>query len=198
LPTSRRVVALTFDGGAGAQGAVRIVSTLVAADAPATFFVTGQFARANGELVRSLAADGFVVGNHTMVHPHLGALDEQAIRDEITGSAALISNLTGMTTKPWFRFPFGEYDAEALRVVHDLGYGAIGWTVDSRGWQGTSAGTAADVVARVRAALRPGAIVLMHLGAHPQDGTTFDADALPAVIAAARSAGYRFVTLASI
>ena len=196
LPTTRRVVALTFDGGAGAQAAARIVATLVTDKVPATFFLTGQFVRANAGLVESLVAQGFVVGNHTMAHPHLGRMSAQAIRDEINAAARAITDVTGTSTKPWFRFPFGEYDGEALRVVHALGYGAIGWTVDSRGWQGRAAGDVEDVVGRVRAAIGPGAIVLMHLGANPQDGTTFDADALPAVIAAIRAAGYGFVTVA--
>jgi peptidoglycan/xylan/chitin deacetylase (PgdA/CDA1 family) len=44
-------------------------------------------------------------------------------------------------------------------------------------------------------ALRPGAIVLMHIGSNPDDGTTLDADALPGMIGLMRAAGYGFVTL---
>lgn len=195
LPTSRHVVALTFDGGSGAQGAQRIVATLVAEGVPATFFVTGDFAAANRSLVASLVTDGFVVGNHTVSHPHINQLDEAAAAREVTEAATTIEAITHISTEPWFRFPFGEYNRDTLRLVHSLGYGAIGWTIDSRGWQGRSAGTAADLVQRVRAGLQPGAIVLMHLGANPQDGTTYDADALPAVISAIRGAGYGFEAL---
>jgi len=35
----------------------------------------------------------------------------------------------------------------------------------------------------------------MHVGANPDDGTTFDADALPRVIDEIRARGYSFVTL---
>ena len=42
---------------------------------------------------------------------------------------------------------------------------------------------------------RPGMIVLMHVGANPDDGTTLDAAALPAVIDGLRAKGYSFVTL---
>lgn len=38
----------------------------------------------------------------------------------------------------------------------------------------------------------------MHLGGHPTDGSTLDADALPAIIDGYRAAGYRFVTLAGL
>ena len=69
------------------------------------------------------------------------------------------------------------------------------WTVDSLGWKGTSGGmTVSKVRDRVLAAARP-EIVLMHVGANPDDGTTLDAAALPSVIAGLRAKGYSFVTL---
>jgi len=68
--------------------------------------------------------------------------------------------------------------------------------VDTLGWQGTRAGrTAAEVTSRVLDTARPGQIVLMHVGSHPTDRSTLDADALPAVIAGLRELGYQFVTL---
>jgi peptidoglycan/xylan/chitin deacetylase (PgdA/CDA1 family) len=51
------------------------------------------------------------------------------------------------------------------------------------------------VADRAVGAVRPGEIVLMHVGANPDDGTTLDADALPGVIDRLRAAGYGFVTL---
>ncbi len=67
------------------------------------------------------------------------------------------------------------------------------WTVDTLGWQGTVGGrSVATVRARILAGLRPGAIVLMHVGAAP-DRTTLDAAALPSVIVELRRRGYGFV-----
>lgn len=195
LPTSRRVVALTFDGGAGAQGATTVVSALARAGVPATFFLTGQFVRSYPQVVASLTAQHYVIGNHTMTHPHLTKLASAAVVEEIADAQMRLAAATGVDPRPLFRFPYGEYDARTLNLVHSLGYGAVGWTVDTRGWQGSSAGTVDDVVRRVQVALRPGAIVLMHLGANPDDGTTFDALALPRVIALIRAAGYTFTTL---
>ena len=196
LPTSRRVIALTFDGGSGAQGARSILATLKSDGVPATFFLTGQFAKANPDVVAAIVSRHYVVGNHTMTHPHLTQLSSAAVTTQVSDAGRQLTATAGVNPRPWFRFPFGEYDARTLSVVHGMGYGAIGWTVDTRGWMGREAGDANDVVARVRAALTPGAIVLMHLGAHPTDGTTFDADALHDVIAMARAAGYGFVALA--
>ena len=80
-----------------------------------------------------------------------------------------------------------------------MGYVAVRWTVDTLGWKGTSGGmTAQQVSDRAVDALRPGAIVLMHVGSNPDDGTTLDADALPGMIDRMRGAGYSFVTLDSL
>ena len=43
--------------------------------------------------------------------------------------------------------------------------------------------------------LRPGEIVIMHVGSNPDDHSTLDADALPKVIEALKARGYGFTTL---
>ena len=68
--------------------------------------------------------------------------------------------------------------------------------MDTLGWEGTSGGQSVPtVVSRVLANLRPGEIVLMHVGSDPDDGSTLDADALPTVISNLRARGYSFVTV---
>ena len=64
---------------------------------------------------------------------------------------------------------------------------------------GTSEGiTTAIVRQRVLDRLQPGAIVLMHVGAHPTDGSTLDADALQGMITDLRARGYGFATVSSL
>ena len=97
---------------------------------------------------------------------------------------------------PWFRFPYGDYNAHAISVVNSAGFVPVGWTVDTLGWEGTSGGiTAQTVLNRVLGSLRPGEIVLMHCGSNPDDHSTLDAAALPSVIQALQARGYSFVTL---
>jgi peptidoglycan/xylan/chitin deacetylase (PgdA/CDA1 family) len=195
LPGTQKRVALTFDGGADARGAERIVATLRAAGVPASFFVTGKFAQANPRLVTTLASIG-PVGNHTWDHPHLPTLSTSAVQGQLDRTRAQISAVGAGAGMPFFRFPFGESTSATLKTVNDAGYVAVGWTVDSLGWQGTSGGqTAAKVTDRVVGAQRPGEIVLMHLGGHPTDNSTLDADALPEIIRRLAASGYTFVTL---
>ena len=198
LPTTRRVVALTFDAGAAATGLPSILATLAAADVPATFFLTGRFAETYPAQARTVAA-AYPVGNHTSTHPDLTTLPPTAVLDEVRHGAAAITSVTGVDPRPWFRFPYGARDARTIALVNDECDVPIRWTVDTLGWKGTSAGMTATMVRdRVLAALRPGEIVLMHVGANPADGSTLDAEALPSVIAAVRARGYGFVTLGDI
>jgi hypothetical protein len=104
--------------------------------------------------------------------------------------------VTGADPWPWFRFPYGDYNAHAISVVNSTGFVPVGWTVDTLGWEGTSGGiTAQTVLSRVLGSLRPGEIVLMHCGSNPDDHSTLDAAALPSVIQALQARGYSFVTL---
>jgi peptidoglycan/xylan/chitin deacetylase (PgdA/CDA1 family) len=196
LPTSAPVVALTFDGGASDAGVPSILATLSQQGVRATFFVTGDFARRYPARVQAMAAAGHLVGNHSDTHPDFTTLSPAVQVDELARAGSAIAALTGTDPAPWFRFPFGASDPGGIETVNGQGYAAIGWTVDTLGWKGSSGGQSADtVVARVVAGARPGEIVLLHVGANPEDGTTLDADALPTVIARLRAVGYGLVGL---
>ena len=195
LATSKKVVALTFDGGGSNGGARKILDTLSAKGVPATFFFTGQFVQAYPSLAAQIAAK-YPVGNHTQTHPDLTTLSRTQVVDQTRNGRATIRSVTGAETRPLFRFPFGARNSTVIGLVNDECYVAYRWTVDTLGWQGTSGGRTADSVhTRVMSTLQPGQIVLMHIGAHPQDGSTLDADALARIIDSVRAQGYTFVTL---
>ena len=196
VPTIRHVVALTFDAGANADAVPSILATLRRDHVSATFFLTGNFARAFPAAARAIAEAGYRIGDHTISHPHLSSLSDAVVRGEILGGARLITAVTGASPAPLFRFPYGDASARTIAIANRAGYVPVRWTVDTLGWEGTAGHISAGVVAaRVLAALRPGEIVLMHVGSNPSDHSTFDADALPHVISELRAHGYSFVTL---
>jgi peptidoglycan/xylan/chitin deacetylase (PgdA/CDA1 family) len=195
LPTTNRVVALTFDAGANADGVPKILSTLESACVPATFFLTGAWIRNFPQSTRMIGLR-YPVGNHSDTHPDLTTLSDAAVRNEVLRAQAAIQAGAKYDSRPMFRFPFGARDARTIGIVNDLGYTSIRWTVDTLGWQGTSGGRSVQsVVQRVLDNLQPGEIVLMHVGSHPQDRSTLDADALPTIISEIRNRGYSFVTV---
>jgi peptidoglycan/xylan/chitin deacetylase (PgdA/CDA1 family) len=195
LPTSGRVVALTFDAGANANAIPEILATLGSENVPATFFLTGDWVRAFPAQAREVGAL-YPVGNHSNTHPHLPQLPSAQVASQVTDAQVSISAITGRDPRPLFRFPFGSRDARTMAVVNGLGYVSVFWTVDTLGWEGTSGGqTTSTVTARVLAHLQPGEIVLMHVGSNPKDHSTLDGDALRNIIEAIKTAGYGFVTI---
>ena len=196
--SGRRIVALTFDAGADTGFAAGILDALDRSGVPATFGVTGKWAVANPDLVRRMADAGHVIMNHTYEHrsytgvsarPALVSPEER--RTDLERTEQVISSLTGHTTRPWFRAPYGDYDASVNAMAGALGYRYhVHWTVDSLGWQGLSAGA---IATRCLDRTVPGAILLFHVGSASQD-----AAALPAIITGLRERGYGFATVADV
>jgi peptidoglycan/xylan/chitin deacetylase (PgdA/CDA1 family) len=107
---------------------------------------------------------------------------------EVREGEAAIRSAGGVTTRPYFRPPYGDFDRCTLRQLRSDGYRYnVMWSTDSLGASGASA---AEIDRRVLAGLRPGAIYLFHVGSGSQD-----AAALPTIIMQLRSRGYRFTTL---
>ena len=195
IPGAGAAVALTFDAGANAAGLPGILQTLAAGGVRGTFFLTGNWASANPAGVSAIVAGGHRIGNHSMTHPGFTGLPDAAIGQQLRAAEQAIL-AAGGDPRPLFRFPLGDRDARTIATVNRVGYLPVRWTVDTLGWQGSSGGITARIVAdRVMARLQPGEIVLMHVGSNPNDGTTLDADALPAIIDRIRQAGYGFTTL---
>lgn len=196
VKTPSKIVALTFDAGANADGVNSILQTLTSQHVAATFMLTGKFTKSFPGKARAIAAAGERVGDHSVTHPYFTKLTDQQMRDQVLNAEKQIVSVTGADPWPWFRFPYGDRNAHTISVVNSAGFVAVGWTVDTLGWKGTSGGiTVQTVVNRVLASLKPGEIVLMHCGSNPDDHSTLDADALPTVVKALKARGYSFVTL---
>ena len=189
------MVALTFDAGANADGVASILGTLSQQHVAASFFLTGNFTTSFPARAKAMAAAGRA-GDHSVSHPYFTKLTDAQIRQQVLGAQQTIKTVTGTNPAPWFRFPYGDYNAHAVSVVNSAGFVPVGWTVDTLGWEGTSGGIpVAKIVSRVLGSLQPGEIVLMHCGSNPADHSTLDASALPSVISQLRSRGYQFVTV---
>jgi peptidoglycan/xylan/chitin deacetylase (PgdA/CDA1 family) len=198
LPVSDKVIALTFDAGANADAVRPILETLIDKKARATFFLTGSFVQSYPKKSTRIARL-HLVGNHTMTHPDLTKLPDLRVIRQVRRAERVIRDTTRQDPRRFFRFPYGARDARTIALVNDLCYVSFRWTVDTLGWKGTSGGmTVPKVVARVMAGAQPGAIVLMHVGSNPDDGSTLDADALPRIIRKLRAEGYSFVRLSRV
>ena len=190
--TSNKVVALTFDDGSDGYNIQSILNTLSANNIKATFFLTGQGAENHPQAIKNIVSAGHDIGNHSYNHPDFTTVATSEMTNQLTRTETIITNLTGKSTKPFFRAPFGSYNSTVLQTVGNAGYTyTFQWTIDSLDWTGNSA---TDIYNRVINNIVPGAIVLMHTG-YGANGTTA---ALPNIINQLRAMGYSFVTLSQL
>ena len=194
----RGAVALTFDAGADRGYAQDILDVLATARAPSSFGITGEWAQQNADLVQRMAAEGHLVINHTLDHRSFTGLSDERgglaaarRRAELEQADRIIAPLIGHTTRPWYRLPYGDDDAQVVQDVAPSGFTRkVGWTVDSGGWRGWPAD---DILSHCLLAAEPGAIYVLHVGADSQDRL-----ALGPLIAGLRQRGYSFATVAEL
>lgn len=135
LPGNDKVIALTFDACETKTPSYldeKIVSFLLSEHIPFTIFVSGKFARRNGEALRSLASTGLVeLENHSLSHvQHMERLSNEAITREVLECEGLLSQIVGRRPL-FFRFPAGNYDQRSLGLVESLGYRVVHWSFAS-------------------------------------------------------------------
>ncbi|MGW0753309.1 polysaccharide deacetylase family protein [Streptomyces sp. NPDC002587] len=194
LPTSRRVVALTFNAAWDTSGIDTVLGELRRRKVPATFFPTGRFADDHPAAVRAMAA-AHGLGNHSYSHPDFAGLSTADRADEVHRADAAIRTASGAEPLPFFRFPYSATTEDSVADVNGLGYAALEFTADTRGYLGPAGGMTVDeAVERAVDALSPGAIIQMHVGS-TGDGVVIDAQALPRIIDAARGDDYEIIDL---
>jgi hypothetical protein len=90
IPTTRPVVALTFDAGSTDAGLRPILDTLTAQHVPATFFVTGRFADRYPDGIQAITAGGHRLGNHSYTHPYFTKQTDRQITAELSRAEAAL------------------------------------------------------------------------------------------------------------
>lgn len=190
--TSSKVVALTFDDGADGTNIGKILNTLSSHDVTATFFLTGRGVEDHPQSIKNIVAQGHEVANHSYSHPDFTTISSSRIKTELEKTEAAVKKLTGKTTKPIFRAPFGATNSAVLKAVGDAGYThTIHWDIDTVDWRGISK---SQVLNKVVNNVQPGSIVLMHTGA----GAPGTPAALPDMIKQLKAKGYKFVTISEM
>jgi len=190
-PPSARKIALTFDAGASAAPTPAILAALREQGIRATFFLTGKWVKRNPDLVREIVRDGHEIGNHSYSHTNFRKLTDEQIADELNRTEAAVEQAAGVTTKPYFRPPYGGLDTRVQKAVRNAGYSIVYWSVDS--WDSFKKDIKPEEVRRrVLTKSRPGAIVLMHCGSQAT------AEALPGIIRSLKEEGYSLVPVSEL
>ena len=158
-PSGRREIALTFDDGPHPTWTPRVLEALERAHLKATFFVVGRRVEAYPELAREILSRGHEIGTHLYSHDRGTVVDDTTFSDELERCRELHRSLLGQSLR-WLRFPYGERGTQQpAKLRTRYGIDSVYWTFSSHD---SKAPRVADILRRVRAGIRPGAIVLMH------------------------------------
>ena len=161
--TGRKVIYLTFDCGYENGYTSQILDTLKKHEVPAAFFVVGHMVESAPDIVRRMAAEGHIVGNHTFHHPDMSAIaDQTAFQKELEDLAALYQETTGEELSRFYRPPQGKYSVENLKQARSLGYHTVFWSLAYVDWYTDDQPTAEEAYSKLLPRIHDGAIVLLH------------------------------------
>ncbi|MFJ2115127.1 MULTISPECIES: polysaccharide deacetylase family protein [unclassified Streptomyces] len=158
LPELGHSMVLTFDDGPDPAYTPAILRTLREHDVRAVFFVCGEMADDHRDLLREIADDGHVIGNHSWSHPLMTKLTRSAIRAEMGRTSEVVERAVGAPPL-WYRAPYGAWNRHSFEVGAELGMEPLAWTVDSLDWMTPGTGL---IVRRVLDGAGPGVIILSH------------------------------------
>ncbi len=179
---TKRYVALTFDDGPHPGTTDKLLDGLLERNVKATFFLVGEEAASNRELVQRMGREGHQVGNHTWSHRRLDALPEEEIVQEVGKTDALFRSLLG-DGDYWLRPPYGAVRPGTEGLFH---VPLVKWSVDPRDWESRNT---QNVVRAVREAVEPNSIILLH------DIYPTSVEAALLLIDALHGEGYEFLTV---
>jgi peptidoglycan-N-acetylglucosamine deacetylase len=153
-------VFLTFDDGPDPDWTPQILDLLSRAGVRATFFVIGEQALREPALVRRIAAEGHVVGNHTFSHRHPWVMSEAQAAAQVRDGCSAIAEVLGQKPR-FYRAPHGRHRRCMTQAAAACGEIPVDWQLSAVDWG--PLGSAARIAARLRR-VAANDIVLMHDG----------------------------------
>lgn len=206
-----KTVALTFDADMTSDQGPRaadgehfdnpaLISTLRALKVPSTIFMTGRWAEEYPDQAKSIGTDpNFEIANHSYSHhaftsPCYGlpALDGAAARADVDRAFAAFRQAGAVNTVPYFRFPGGCYDDQALRALSTAKVTAVQWDVVSGD---AFAKDPVPVAEQVLDGVKPGSVVVMHC---TRSAAPVTEEAVRRIVPELRKRGYRFVKVSEL
>ncbi len=161
LSEDRSRIIITFDQGYENGYTAGILDTLAAKGVKAIFFLTGDYARREQELVRRMIDEGHMIGNHGMTHASLPKLSEEAAKEEIMSLHEYVLDNYGYEMQ-YFRCPCGEYSERALELVRECGYKTLFWSSAYVDWKTDAQPSPSESLAKLSASAHGGEILLLH------------------------------------
>jgi peptidoglycan/xylan/chitin deacetylase (PgdA/CDA1 family) len=119
----------------------------------------------------------------------MSQIPEAKIEEEILRCSEVLEKLSGNKIT-LFRPPYGEYNANTIRVAKRLNVQSIQWNVDSLDWKQNL--SAEDIYKRVTQRVEPGSIILFH------NDTLHTENILPSILENLTQNGYSCVAVSEL
>lgn len=188
---------LTFDDGPDEVWTPKVMDVLQKYHVPGTFFVVGDQAQRFPDLLARMAKNGFLVGNHTYLHPNIAEISDQRMKFEMNRTERVIESEYGKKTI-LFRPPFDTDTApstpeqvQSIARISKYNYVIAGANIDPDDW----AKPGSDVIAQriLDKALNPANhVIVLHDAGGDRAQTVA---ALDKVIPELQARGYVFDSL---
>jgi peptidoglycan-N-acetylmuramic acid deacetylase len=183
--TTKKDIFLTFDNGYENGYTEKVLDVLKIQHVPATFFVTGHYLKTRPDLVKRMAKEGHIVGNHSWHHPDMTRITNEKIRQELE----MVREKTGQKTMNYLRPPRGVFSERTMAVAKKEGYLHIFWSIAFKDWDVNQQKGSQYSYKQVMKQIHPGAILLLHTVSKD------NAEALDSIISDLRKQGYSFKSL---
>ncbi len=191
-------IALTFDDGPNPEHTNGILDILKDKQVKAAFFMVGRHMEKYPDVAKRVFNDGHDIGNHTYSHRNLVPATRKTIKNEVAQTDEAMMRILGIKTR-LFRPPRGIISNAARKLIVEMGFTIILWTVSAEDWRGSSPKT---ILRRVTRHIKSGDVILFHdsgslIRSEGADrGNTVAA--LPMVIDELRQKGYEIVPLSQM
>ncbi|MCI9017972.1 MAG: polysaccharide deacetylase family protein [Lachnospiraceae bacterium] len=161
--TEEKKIYLTFDCGFENGNTPAILDALKKHNAPATFFIVGNYMETSPDLVKRMASEGHTVGNHTYHHPDMSKIGEMtAFQKELSDLETLYEETVGQPMTKYYRPPQGVYSESNLKMAQELGYKTFFWSLAYVDWYQDQQPSHEEAFAKLIPRIHPGAVVLLH------------------------------------
>ena len=191
--TTQKILYLTFDSGYENGSTEKILDVLKKHNAPAAFFLVGNYIEKNADLVRRMVEEGHIVGNHTMHHLDMSKLsDKNAFTKELQDLETLFKETTGKDLPKYYRPPQGIYSQENLQMAKELGYKTVFWSLAYVDWKNDDQPTKEYAFNKLLPRTHNGAVVLLH------STSKTNAEILDELLTKWEAAGYRFAPISEL
>lgn len=184
-----KVLYLTFDNGYEQGHTADILDVLKEEKVPATFFVTGHYVKEEPELVKRMANEGHIIGNHSYHHPDFSVISKESIKEELDTLEAAVAEITDQKEMQYLRPPRGIFSEQTLQWTKELGYTHVFWSLAFADWRTDAQKGWKYAYDEILSQVHPGAIILLHTV------SSDNAAALSRVIKDLKKQGYTFKSL---